>query len=195
LKRPSKVNTKKNVAWPLIPEGRSRRVPCRGSPGSFAEDRGDRRHCGVDLYATPGSKVVSIEDGIVLEVGTFTSPRIIPYWNETFYVVVENESGSFAKFAELAEVDVRLGDRLVSGQMLGRVGSVLNPEKIGDDAPAYIKSLKEEGDSSMLHFELYGSRPEFSERYMGGNWFGPGKPRGLLDPTEWLLAISERSSR
>jgi len=181
---------KKKAAWPL-PEGRMRLVPSPGSPGSFWEDRQDRRHCGVDLYASSGSKVVSIEDGIVLEVGTFTSPRIIPYWNETFYVLVENESGSFAKFAELVEVEVRAGDRLSSGQTVGRVGSVLNPKKIDDDAPAYIKSLKGAGDSSMLHFELYESRPEVSERYLGGNWFGPGKPAGLLDPTGRLVAISK----
>jgi len=128
-------------------------------------------------------------------VGTFTSPQTIPYWNETFYVVAANEGGSFAKFAELAEVKVRIGEHLGSGQIVGRVGSVLNPEKIGDDAPAYIKRLKGEGNSSMLHLEVYSSRPEASERYRGGNWFGPGKPRGLLDPTDRLVAISERSIR
>lgn len=181
---------KKTAVWPL-PEGRMRLVPSLGSPGSFAEDRQDRRHCGVDLYASSGSKVVSIEDGIVLEVGTFTSPKIIPYWNETFYVVVENESGLFAKYAELARVDVRPGDRLSAGQIVGRVGSVLNPEKIDDDAPTYIRSLKDAGDSSMLHFELYESRPEFSESYLGGNRFGSGKPAGLLDPTGRLVAISK----
>jgi hypothetical protein len=42
----------------------------------------------------------------------------------------------------------------------------------------------------MLHLELYASRPESSERYRGGNWFGPGRPRGLLDPTDLLIASS-----
>jgi len=180
----------KDGIWPL-PEDRLRIVPTSGSPGTFWEDRGDRRHCGVDLYATTGSKVVSTEYGIVLEVGIFTSPRIVPYWNETLYILVENESGLCTKFAELVEVDVRPGDRLRSGQMVGRVGSVLNPEKIDDEAPAYIKSLKDKGDSSMLHFELYRSRPKVSEKYLGGNWFGPGKPPGLLDPTDRLVAISK----
>jgi len=198
LKRSLKVDIKKKdtkkVSWPL-PEDRGRTVPSRGSPGSFWEDRQDRRHCGIDLYANPGAKVVSIEDAVVLEVGTFTSPEIIPYWNETFYVVVENESGTFAKFAELSAVEVKPGDRLSAGQTVGRVGSVLNPEKINDEAPEYIKKLKEAGDSSMLHFELYESRPEFSKRYLGGNWFGSGNPRGLLDPTRRLVAISKESDR
>lgn len=72
-----------------------------------------------------------------------------------------------------------------------RVGTVLDPETIGEDAPAYIRSLRDEGALSMLHLELYSRRPEPSERYSDGNWFGPGRPRGLLDPTGLLLAISE----
>ncbi len=191
MKRSLKPDTKK-IAWPL-PEGRSRTVPSRGSPGSFWEDRQDRRHCGVDLYANPGAKVVSIEDAFVLEVGTFTSPEIIPYWNETSYVLVENESRSFAKFAELATVEVKPGDRLKSGDKVGEVGSVLNPEKIDDEAPEYIRGLKERGRPSMLHFELYESRPESSDRYLGGNWFGPGKLRGLADPTAVLVALSKEA--
>ena len=78
---------------------------------------------------------------------------------------------------------------------VGRVGSVLNPEKINDETPEYIKKLKEASDSSMLHFELYESRPEFSKRYLGGNWFGSEKPRGLLDPTRRLVALSKESDR
>jgi len=173
-----------------INEGCSRPVPSRGSPGSFWEERGDRHHCGVDLYASTGSKVVSVEDAVVLEVGIFTSPRIIPYWNKTSYILVENEDGLCAKFAELARVDVRSGDRLSPGQTVGLIGSVLNPEKIDDGAPAYIKKLKVAGDSSMLHFELYRSRPGISKEYLGGNWFGEGVPPGLLDPTDRLVAIS-----
>jgi hypothetical protein len=171
----------KKVFWPL-PDGLSRQVPSLGSPGSFAEERGDRRHCGIDLYASPDSKVVFIEDAVVFEVGTFTSPKIIPYWNETFYVVVKNDGGDFAKYEELGEVEVRPGDRIGAGQPLRRVGSVLNPEKIGDDAPAYIRRLKEGGRPSMLHLELYESRPEPSKRYHGGNWFGEGEPKGILAP-------------
>jgi len=183
----------KKVAWPL-PGDRSRRVPPPGSPGSFGEDRGDRRHCGIDLYAAPDSKVVSIEDSVVVEVGAFTSPQIVPYWNETFYVVVENEDGSFVKFAELEAVDVKPGDRLSAGDKVGEVGMVLNPERIDEEAPEYIRGLKDRGRPSMLHLELYESRPEAPDKYLGGNWFGQGGPKGLLDPTDQLLAAS-RSDR
>ena len=192
MKRSHKAEAEKKFAWPLS-EDRSRRVPSQRESGSFAEDRGDRRHCGVDLYAPAGSKVVSIDDGLVVEVGPFTSPEMIPYWNETFFVIVENESGLFVKYAELEAVEVKPGDRLRAGDVVGLVGSVLNPEKIDGDAPAYIRELKERGRPSMLHLELYESRPEPSERYRGGNWFGEGKPKGLLDPTRLLAAVSKES--
>ena len=50
--------------WPL-PDARPA-LPSDGDPGSFWEDRGDRHHAGLDLYAPAGSAVVSIEDGIVV---------------------------------------------------------------------------------------------------------------------------------
>lgn len=183
-----RISAAEGGAWPL--PGVERLVPARGSPGSFWEDRGDRRHCGVDLYAPAGSKVASIGEATVLEVGPFTNPRSVPYWNETLYLLVEDEGGRFFKLAELASAEVRVGDRIESGQILGRVGSVLNPMKIDDRAPAYIRGLKDRGRTAMLHLELYASRPESSERYRGGNWFGPGRPRGLLDPTDLLIASS-----
>ena len=192
MTRSPEFEAEKKFAWPL-PEDRSRQVPSPREAGSFAEDRRDRRHCGVDLYAPAGSVVVSIDDGLVVEVGPFTSPKIIPYWNETFCVIVENESDLFVKFAELATVKVEPGDRLRAGDAVGLVGSVLNPEKIDGDAPAYIRDLKERGRPSMLHLELYNSRPEPSERYLGGNWFGEGEPKGLLDPTGLLAAVSKES--
>jgi len=188
--RPPAPGKMKGV-WP-IPGDLRRTVPEKGKPGSFMEDRSDRRHCGVDLYAPVGSKVVSIDDGLVLEVGTFTEGEVVPYWKETFYVIVEEDGGRFVKYAELETVEVRVGERVRSGQRLGRVGSVLDPEKIDDDSPAYIRRLQEEGNVSMLHLEMYSSRPEPSDLYRGGNWFGAGEPRGLIDPTRLLAAISKR---
>ncbi len=178
------------LAWPLSGD-RKRWVPSPGEPGSFAEDRKDRRHSGVDLYAPAGSEVVSIDEGLVIEVGPFTSPRMIPYWNETFYVLVENDSGLFVKYAELEATVVNPGHRLSSGDPVGRVGSVLNPAKIDEDSPAYIRDLIERERPSMLHLELYSSRPEPSQRYRGGNWFGEEEPKGLLDPTELLATIKK----
>ncbi|MDF0590794.1 M23 family metallopeptidase [Candidatus Methanocrinis natronophilus] len=177
--------------WPL-PGDLRKAVHQRGEPGSFLEDRGDRRHCGVDIYAPQGSQVVSITDGLVFDVGVFTEPGEVPYWKKTFYVVVQGDGGLFVKYAELGVVDVRAGESIRSGERLGRVGSVLDPEKIDDLAPGYIRRLQEEGKVSMLHLELYRSLPEPSDLYRGGNWFGTGEPGGLIDPTRLLAAISKR---
>jgi hypothetical protein len=68
----------------------------------------------------------------------------------------------------------------------------LDPERIDDLAPGYIRRLQEVGKVSMLHLELYRSRPEPSDLYRGGNWFGTGEPGGLIDPTRLLAAISTR---
>ncbi len=73
------------------------KVPQKGEPGSFWEDRGDRYHCGVDLYAPENTEVVSIEGGDVAETGLMTSSEILPYWNPTYYVIIEQSRGLFCK--------------------------------------------------------------------------------------------------
>ncbi|MDQ1252495.1 MAG: hypothetical protein QG646_1616 [Euryarchaeota archaeon] len=41
------------------------RIPQKGEAGSFWENRGDRYHCGVDLYVPENTEVISIENGVV----------------------------------------------------------------------------------------------------------------------------------
>ena len=83
--------------WP-VPESYSKIIPTSYSQGSFWEDRGDRRHCGIDIYAPKGSIVLSVEEGKVLETGLFTSPKILYYWNKTYYVLMKNKSGLICKY-------------------------------------------------------------------------------------------------
>src|SRR5665647_264188 len=45
------------------------KIPPKGEVGSFWEDRGDRYHCGVDLYAPENTEVFSVEKGVVAEIG------------------------------------------------------------------------------------------------------------------------------
>ena len=185
MKRPSKAEAEKKFAWSL-PEDPSRRVPSRREPGSFAEDRGDRSHCGVDLYAPAGSKVVSIDDGLVVEVAPFTSPEMIPYWNETFFVTIQDRSGILRKYAEIGAVSVQVGEPVEGGQAVGRVGQVLAPEMIGPGAPLYIRAIRDSENVCMLHFEMLSRAISGSEHYLGGNWFGRSRPPALLDPTPEL---------
>lgn len=160
-----------------------------GETGSFWEDRKDRHHCGIDLYAPEGEPVIAIEDGEVTDVGIMTSPEMISYWNETYYLVIRNHSGLFCKYGELASPNVKVGDTVEAGQVIGHVGTVLNSEKIDGTAPEYIRKLKDK-NPSMLHFELWEDNPVVKDsNYLGGNWFGDSRPQKLLNPTEYLRSI------
>lgn len=174
--------------WPL--PGTRRVLPKEGTPGSFWEDRGDRSHAGVDLYAPPGSPVAAIEGGRVVSAGAFTSPGEVPYWNRTCEVTIAHASGFFCRYAELGSIAVAEGDPVQGGDVIGQVGEVLNLSLIRPDAPPYIRALKDQGHASMLHLELYRSAPGPSSAYRGGNWFSRQRPAHLLDPGPVLRDIS-----
>ncbi|MEA3457926.1 MAG: M23 family metallopeptidase [Candidatus Thermoplasmatota archaeon] len=173
--------------WP-IPDSYSKKLPKSGEAGSFWEDRKDRFHCGIDIYAPRYSKVLSIEDGEVIDTGIFTSPDSLHYWNTTQHIVIGLKDGGYCLYAELEDVQVSKGDFVNSGKIIGHVGQVLNKNKIGKDCPAYIQELVGKKHSSMLHFELYKTLPADSEKYLGGNWFEKDKPEWLSDPTELLAS-------
>lgn len=175
--------------WP-VPNSYSKKIPTTDSPGSFWENREDRYHCGVDIYAPEGSEVLSVEDGKVIGVGIFTSPKIIPYWNTTYYIVIENKSGFICKYAELGDVTVKTDDSVKAGQLIGHVGMVLNSDKITENSPEYIQKIKKKNHLSMLHFELYNNESQNeTTNYLGGNWFDNRKPKNLLDPTNYLKEL------
>ncbi|WP_292387528.1 M23 family metallopeptidase [Methanosarcina sp. UBA5] len=161
-------------------------VPQKGEAGSFWENRGDRYHCGVDLYAPENTEVVSIEEGIAVETGLMTSPEILPYWNSTYYVIIKHSRGLFCKYGELSGFNVRKGDEIEAGNLIGRVAMVLNSKKIDSSCPLYIQKLKNK-NPSMLHFEVWRSEPITAHRnYLGGNWFAEERPENLVDPTGYL---------
>ena len=166
--------------WPLPGTGHT--FPPEGGAGSFWEDRGDRSHAGVDLYAPAGSRVVSIEDGIVVSAGVFTTPDLVPYWNVTYQVTIDHDSGIVCRYAELGDLAVEAGARVDGGEVIGHVGEVLNLSLVGAGSPPYIRALKERGRASMLHLEVFTSVPGPDRRYQGGNWFSPESPSYLLDP-------------
>lgn len=70
--------------WP-VPDSYSKNIPLHGSSGSFWENRGDRYHCGVDIYAPPGSKVIAIECGEVIDLGVVvrSNALILIFQHET----------------------------------------------------------------------------------------------------------------
>jgi murein DD-endopeptidase MepM/ murein hydrolase activator NlpD len=171
--------------WP-VPDSYSVILPEKETPGSFWKYRSDRHHCGIDVYAPVGSKVIAVESGKVIRSGIFTSPNLVPYWNTTYFVLLEHLSGFVSKYAEMGKIMVGDGEILESGQLIGFVGEVINLEKVTSESPPYIQELKKSGNKSMLHFELYQGYPIDNEEYLGGNIFNGSKPSNLLDPTEYL---------
>jgi murein DD-endopeptidase MepM/ murein hydrolase activator NlpD len=178
----------KRKFWP-VPKSDTRRVPQNGSPGAFWEDRGDRYHCGIDIYAPEGSDVIAVEAGEVFETGVFTSSDKAPHWNRTYYVLVGHQNGFIAKYAELRSVAVRRGQRVEGGQRIGDVGSVLNARRVTAHSPPYVRRLHGNGNGSMLHFELFERSCLALPDYQGGNIFGSLKPSHLVNPTAYLKDI------
>jgi len=172
--------------WPVF-DSCPKIIPRKNERGCFWENRGDRFHCGIDLYTKVGSTIVNIYPGIVIDTGIFTSSNIISYWNKTYYVDVKFENNLFCRYAEMSSINVKKGDILSANEKIGEVGQVLNKDKIANNSPLYIKKLVlvESNIVSMLHFELYDIKPIDlkNKYYLGGNWFGKSKPKGLLDPS------------
>jgi murein DD-endopeptidase MepM/ murein hydrolase activator NlpD len=78
--------------------------------------QGRRRfHSGVDLRAAYGTEVPAAGNGRV----TFSGER----GGYGTLVVIQHEDGVETRYAHLAATDVREGDRVESGQTIGRVGS------------------------------------------------------------------------
>lgn len=174
--------------WP-VPNSYSKQVPKNNTPGSFWEKRDDRFHCGIDIYASVGSKVISVSDGFVIEIGIFTDKKIVKYWNKTKYIIIKNQDGFYCKYAELLDVEVEENDLVKAGQLIGHVGLVLNDKKITKESPLYIQKIKNNKKFSMLHFEVYKTIPLKNNRYLGGNWFENKKPRNLINPNSYLKNI------
>lgn len=175
--------------WP-VPDSYRKSLPQSGEAGCFWENRGDRRHCGIDIYAPPKSPVLAVDTGRVLRVGIFSSPEAVPYWNVTYFILIRHEDGLVANYAELEQALVKEGDAVRGGDAIGLVGAVLNAEKITESSPSYVQRLKGDGHSSMLHFELYQGLPLFPSNYLGGNAFSPSRPSNILDPTAYLEGVA-----
>ena len=180
------IKTLKSMKYWPVPNSYSRKIPKNNEQGSFWEKRQDRYHCGIDIYASKNSEVISMDDGTVFDLGIFTSPDRNVYWNVTKYVLIENKDNIICKYAELGKITVKIDEKIKAGQLIGYIGTVLNVEKITKESPLYIQKIKENNNLSMLHFEIYNSKPIQNKKYLGGNWFSPKKPKNLLNPTLYL---------
>jgi murein DD-endopeptidase MepM/ murein hydrolase activator NlpD len=95
-------------------------LPVKGiQTGSFGRRRvfnGQPRnpHSGMDIAAPTGTPVLSPSAGKVIEVGDFFFSGNLVY--------IDHGQGLISLFAHLSEVDVKLGEQVGKGQVIGKVG-------------------------------------------------------------------------
>ena len=147
-------------------------IPVNPHVGSFGIKRRYDRHRGIDLYAPEGTIVSSVEDGIVKDIRPWTGKNAnCDWWLDTDAIAIEGKSG-LVVYGEI-EVDenIKLDDKILKGQHLGKVKRVLRNDK---GRP-----------TSMLHMEL---RDYGFYRNIAKNW-DSDVPKGIKDPTPYLLRI------
>lgn len=148
-------------------------IPLLPHPGAFSVVRKNHIHEGIDLYCNYEEKVFSIEKGIIVNIFPFTGEQCnSPWWNNTWAVMVEGESGVFNYGEIKPREDLKIGMPIVEGEEIGHVLQVLTKNK---GRPM-----------NMLHLELYthGTEHSITEWSLNTN-----KPMNLVDPTPLLIKI------
>lgn len=87
----------------------------------FGADRGGRKHEGQDIFARPGTPLVAVRDGIVLDGGGGRSFYSYGGGN-TFVMYSPMDDRSYVYLHMRRPALVRAGERVKAGQLIGRVG-------------------------------------------------------------------------
>jgi murein DD-endopeptidase MepM/ murein hydrolase activator NlpD len=96
--------------------------------------RGYEFHSGIDITAPQGSKVLATADGVVVLAGWYGD------YGKT--VIIRHPSGYLTLYGHLSQIDVKEGQKVKAGDVVGRVGSTgrstgphLHYEVIRDNKP------------------------------------------------------------
>jgi peptidoglycan hydrolase-like protein with peptidoglycan-binding domain/murein DD-endopeptidase MepM/ murein hydrolase activator NlpD len=155
---PASGSSQSEKVWPL-PD--IKKTVATSGGREFKASRGNRWHCGIDILAPVGTKVVATEDGKVVNFYGFTGP---PKYKKTYCLFVQHASGYVVNYGEIQKAHVKKGDEVKSGQEIAEIGQV---------------GLK---GSSMLHFELYKKGTNRNYRWPKDD----PQPDRLLDPEDYL---------
>lgn len=149
-------------------------IPVHFHPGSFAFQRKNHIHEGVDIYCMNDEPVYCMEDSKVINILPFTGEIAnSPWWNNTFCVLLEGESGVINYGEILPYKSIKVGDKLKEGDFIGTVERVLKKDK---GRPR-----------DMLHVELY---VHGTSKHIHLWNLNMKKPTHLLDPTNLLLKFA-----
>jgi murein DD-endopeptidase MepM/ murein hydrolase activator NlpD len=105
-----------------------------GTFGSLRNTKnGTSTHGGIDIQAPPGSAVIAAQSGIVIDIR--------PNPSDTYgrQVVIDHGNGYYSQSAHLEGIQVKPGEKVSAGQLIGSVGRTGNLPPNGD---------------SHLHFEI-----------------------------------------
>lgn len=148
-------------------------LPVWPHKGSFGYKRKFHHHEGVDLYVPEGTTIRAVEDSIVVAIEPFTGLHALsPWWEETFAILAEGDTGVVAYGEISPRPDLKVGSKFTAGDTVGHVLRVLKHDK---GRPM-----------SMLHLELYLHGTTKTVEWPA--WQNE-KPKELRDPTPYLLGI------
>ena len=145
-------------------------IPTHPHVGSFGVRRRHDVHSGVDLYANVGTPVYAVEEGTIVAIDPFTGKDAeCDWWEDTWAVYVEGESGIVCYGEILPNTSFKVGSNVAQNSMIGSVLRVLRRDK---GRP-----------TSMLHLELH------NKGFIHGTHWEKGKEKSenLLDPTQYLI--------
>lgn len=90
----------------------------KGSAFGLGGRMWSNKHSGQDFVAATGTSVKAANRGTVVEAGWGGS-----YGNN---IVIKHGEGTYTQYAHLSKIDVQVGQRVKTGQQIGKVGSTGN---------------------------------------------------------------------
>ncbi|HOW56494.1 MAG TPA: peptidoglycan DD-metalloendopeptidase family protein [Smithellaceae bacterium] len=100
---------KKGLIWPV-----NGRISSSFGLRRFYNNRPRQSHNGIDVAAPTGTAVVSCADGVVIDSGNF-------FFNgKTLFI--DHGQGLVTMYCHLSEFDVKTGETVTQGQLIGKVG-------------------------------------------------------------------------
>lgn len=178
-------------SWPL-PDSFSNTLPRDGDRGSYWEDRHIGHNCGVDLFCPPNSEVLAIDSGVVLAISTFSEPSDEHCFESTLQCVIKCDAIIY-KYCFISEICVKLGQKVSAGDKLGICGVAINKQNINGTDPFYLREIAHNGNTSLLHLELFKAPVMEVRPYKFGNYMGDITPTSVINPVLYLSGLSKQS--